>query len=124
MLYMLLDIFTFFYIFFTIYQCLQLQAVKSRGWCENGIMRLKKEGEGSWSNGSDNSSDINLELSRAPVLNNPTSCQAPFPTSITQILQYSSKPDFHDDDFCNVIHNIDAHQNFWPWPGQQNHHFH
>jgi len=103
---------------------LQLEAVKSRGWCEAGTISLKKETEGSWSNGSENSSDINLDLSRTPILNNPTSCQAPFPTSITQILQYSSKPDFQDDDFCNVIHNIDVQQNFWPWPGQQNHHFH
>ncbi|ESW11581.1 hypothetical protein PHAVU_008G042200 [Phaseolus vulgaris] len=102
----------------------ELEAVKSRGWCEAGTISLKKETEGSWSNGSENSSDINLDLSRTPILNNPTSCQAPFPTSITQILQYSSKPDFQDDDFCNVIHNIDVQQNFWPWPGQQNHHFH
>ncbi|CAJ1828765.1 unnamed protein product [Sphenostylis stenocarpa] len=106
----------------------ELQAVKSRGWCEAGIVSLlKKETEGSQSNGSENSSDINLGLSRSPTLNNPMSCQPPFslnPTSITQILHYSSKPDLQDDGFCNMFQNSDAQKNFWPWPGQQNHHLH
>ncbi|TKY65195.1 Homeobox-leucine zipper protein ATHB-20 [Spatholobus suberectus] len=111
----------------------QLQAVKSRDWCEAEMMSLKKETEGSWSNGSDNSSDINLDLSRSTLgLNSPISYQngkslLPIslkPTSLTQILQYSSKPDLQDDGFCNMLHNIDAQQNFWPWPDQQHHHFH
>ncbi|KAJ1419606.1 Leucine zipper, homeobox-associated [Sesbania bispinosa] len=109
----------------------ELQALKSRDWCEAGTISLKKETEGSWSNnGSDNSSDINLDLSRTPVLNSPVSSQncksllptSLKPTSITQLLQYSSRPDLQDEGFCNMLHNIDQQQNFWPWPEQ--HHFH
>ncbi|MED6205603.1 hypothetical protein PIB30_019163 [Stylosanthes scabra] len=51
----------------------ELQALKgNREWCETGtVITLKKENEGSWSNnGSDNSSDMNLDLSRTPVMNN------------------------------------------------------
>ncbi|XP_027352712.1 homeobox-leucine zipper protein HAT7-like [Abrus precatorius] len=99
----------------------ELQALKGRDWCEAGT--IKKEAECSWSNGSDNSSDINLDLSRTPVLNSHVSFQKDKsllpsslkPTSMTQFLQ--------DEGFCNMFHNIDEQQNFWPWPDQE-HHFH
>ncbi|XP_061367110.1 homeobox-leucine zipper protein ATHB-20-like [Gastrolobium bilobum] len=108
----------------------ELQALKSRECCEAGIISLKKENEGSWSNGSENSSDINLDLSRTPVLISPVSSQngksllstSLKPTGITQLLQYSSRPNLQDEGFCNMFHNIDEQQNFWPWPEQ--HHFH
>lgn len=110
---------------------LQLQAIKSRDWCEAAgtISLIRKETEGSGSNGSDNSSDnINLDLSRTPpVLNSPVSSQndkslLPKPNSISQLLQYtSSRPGLRDDQgFCNMFHNIDEQHNFWPWP-EQNH---
>lgn len=105
----------------------ELQAVKNRDWCEDGIFSLKKETKGSWSNGSDNVLDTDLDLSRTPVLNSPVSSQLPSSlksTSITQILQYSSQPDLQDDGFCNMLHNIDEQQNFWPWPDQQHQRFH
>ncbi|KAH1234841.1 Homeobox-leucine zipper protein ATHB-20 [Glycine max] len=103
----------------------ELQAVKSRDWREAGMMSHKKETEGSWSNGSDNSLDINLDHSRTLGLNSPISSQngknlllpnSLNPTSITQLLQ--------DDGLCNMFHNIDAQQNFWPWPDQQHQRFH
>ncbi|KAL2329995.1 hypothetical protein Fmac_017576 [Flemingia macrophylla] len=102
----------------------QLQALKSKDWSEAGIISLNKETESSWSNGIDNSLDINLDLSSTPVLNNPVSSQLPTSlesASTNQILQYSSKPDLQDEAFYNMLHNIDAQQNFWPWP---NHHHH
>lgn len=112
----------------------ELQALKSRDCCETGTISLKKEtDQGSWSNGSDNSSNINLDLSRTPIMNSsPVSCQngkSQFlpnslkPTSITQLLQCSSRSDLQDhESFSSMFHNIHEQQNFWPWPEQ--HHFH
>lgn len=110
---------------------MQLQTLKKRDCFENGTISFKKENEGSWSNGSDNSSDINLGLSRTPMMNSPVSSQngksilpnSLKPTSMTQLLQCSSRSDLQDESFCNMFHNIDDQQNFWPWPDQQ-HHFH
>ncbi|XP_029127194.1 homeobox-leucine zipper protein ATHB-23 isoform X2 [Cajanus cajan] len=103
----------------------ELQAVKSRDWPEAGTISLNKETEGSWANGSGNSLDINLDLSSTPVLNSSVSSQIPTlkSTSINQILQSSSRPDLQDEAFCNMLHNIDAQQNFWPWPNQHHHQY-
>ncbi|KAK7266357.1 hypothetical protein RIF29_19001 [Crotalaria pallida] len=108
----------------------ELQALKSRDCCETGTIGLKKETECSWSNGSDNSSNINLDLSRTPVMNSPVSCQngksllpnSLKPTSITQLLQCSSRSDNQEESFTNMFHDIGEQQNFWPWPEQN--HFH
>jgi len=108
---------------------LQLQNLKNRDCCETRTVSLKKETEGSWSNGSNNSSEINLD--RTPVMNSPVSSQngkslvptSLKPTSMTQLLQCSSRSDLQDESFCNMFHNIDEQQNFWPWTEQQ-HQFH
>ncbi|KAK7316362.1 hypothetical protein VNO77_35343 [Canavalia gladiata] len=105
---------------FHIVWCLQLQTLKSRECCETGTI----------SNGSENSSDINLDLSRTPVMNSPVSSQngksllpsSLKPNSITQLLQCSSRSDLQDEGFCNMFHNIDEQQNFWPWPEQNQFH--
>ncbi|KAL5152973.1 Homeobox-leucine zipper protein HAT7 [Glycine soja] len=117
----------------------ELQTLKRRDCNETGtVISLKKEtDQGSWSNGSNNSSEINLDLSRTPVMNtSPVSSQngksllpttSSKPTSITQLLQCSSRPDLQDESFCNMFHIIDEQQNFWPWPDhhqQQQHQFH
>ncbi|KAK7295347.1 hypothetical protein RJT34_18254 [Clitoria ternatea] len=99
----------------------QLQALKSEDWCEAGTS-LKKEVEGFLSiNGSDNISDINLDLSRTLVLNSPVSvhqnCKSLLPTSLKPI---STTQLSQDEGFCNMFHNIDE-QDFWLWPDQQNH---
>ncbi|KAJ7970963.1 Homeobox associated leucine zipper protein [Quillaja saponaria] len=118
----------------------ELLALKGRQLGEAaGRINLKKENEGSWSNGSDNSSDLNLDISRTTVINSPVSSQSGKnllssslrPTSITQLFQASSRPDLHtlqldhmvqDESFsCNMFNGIDEQQNFWPWPEQ--HHF-
>ncbi|QCD92579.1 homeobox-leucine zipper protein HAT7-like isoform X3 [Vigna unguiculata] len=111
----------------------ELQSLKNRECCETGtVVSQKKDTEGSWSNGSNNSSEINLDLSRTPVMNSPVSSQngkslIPSshnkPTSMTQLLQCSSRSDLQDESFCNMFHNIDEQQNFWPWTEQQ-HQFH
>lgn len=102
---------------------LQLQAVKSRDWCEAGAINLKKENEGSWSNGSDNSSDIKLDLSRTQALNTSVTSQNGKSLSLLpQLLNYTSRPDLQEEGFSNMFHNIDEQQNIWPWPEQ--HHFH
>ena len=117
---------------------LQLQTLKRRDCNETGtVISLKKEtDQGSWSNGSNNSSEINLDLSRTPVMNSPVSSSlngktllptSLKPTSITQLLQCSSRSDLQDESFCNMFHIIDEQQNFWPWPDhqqQQQHQFH
>ncbi|KAJ4707475.1 Homeobox associated leucine zipper protein [Melia azedarach] len=105
---------------------------------------LKKENEGSWSNGSDNSSDINLDISRTSVITSPVSSHLSskqiFPTSIrpasmTQLLQGSSRPELQclkidhqmvqDESFCNMFNGIEEQQTvagYWQWPEQQNFH--
>ncbi|KAI4351614.1 hypothetical protein L6164_005958 [Bauhinia variegata] len=114
----------------------ELQALRGRDCFEAGTLRLKKETEGSWSNGStENSSDINLDLSRTPVMNSPISSHhhqnvksllpnSMKPTSITQLLQCSSsRSDLQNENFNNMFHSVDEQHNFWTWP-EQNHHFH
>lgn len=117
----------------------ELQALKGRDHCEGGttVSLAKKETEGSWSNnGSDSSSDINLDLSRRPVRNSPVCSQNGKSqlvgsnlksTSITQLLQFSTRSDLQDQTFSNMFNNNnsidDQQQNFWTWPHEQ-HHFH
>ncbi|GLT36156.1 hypothetical protein SLA2020_105520 [Shorea laevis] len=107
---------------------------------DSNEVSLKKENEGSWSNGSDNSCDVNLDISRtSAITSNRLSSQlssrqlfAPpiRPTSITQLLQGSSRPDIpcpnqvvQEESFCNMLNGIDhEQQGFWPWPEQQSYH--
>ncbi|XP_030954214.1 homeobox-leucine zipper protein HAT7-like [Quercus lobata] len=112
----------------------ELLALKNRDKNEVGVKCIKKEAEGSWSNGSENSCDINLDISRTPVMNSPVSSQLSShhlfpsslrPTSMTQLLQGSSRPDLQslkidhmaqDESFCNMFTGIEEQHNFWPWP--------
>ncbi|XP_028806452.1 homeobox-leucine zipper protein ATHB-20-like isoform X2 [Neltuma alba] len=112
----------------------EIQALRGRDCCEGGTINFKKEPEACWSNGStENSSDINLDLSRSQFLNSTlTSVQngksllpsnALKPTSITQLLQCSSRSELQDESLSNMFHGgVDEHQNFWPWP--DHHQFH
>ncbi|KAH7532627.1 hypothetical protein FEM48_Zijuj04G0041700 [Ziziphus jujuba var. spinosa] len=123
----------------------ELSTLKGRDSNEAGLSNLKKENEGSWSNGSENSSDINLEISRTPVINSPASSQINGknffpstlrPSSITQFLQGTSRSDIQglkvdqhhhhqmvqEESFCNMFNGIEDQQGFWPWPEQ--HQFH
>ncbi|KAK9271495.1 hypothetical protein L1049_001854 [Liquidambar formosana] len=114
----------------------ELLALKGGEPTGNGPINIKKETEGSWSNGSDNSSDVNLEMSKTPVINCPVSSQLSHknlfpsslrPTSITQLLQGSSRSDLQcpkidhiiqDESFCNMFSGIDDQPGIWPWPEQ------
>lgn len=115
---------------------MQLMALKSIDTSEAGLKCMKKETELSWSNnGSENSCDINLDISRAPEMNIAVSSQLSskqlFPsslraTSMSQLLQGSSRSDLQclkidqvpqDEGFCNMFNgNIEDQHNFWPWP--------
>ncbi|GMY13614.1 homeobox-leucine zipper protein HAT7-like [Fagus crenata] len=113
----------------------ELLALKGRDINEGRLKCIKKEtDQGSWSNGSENSCDINLDISRTPVINSPVSSQLSShhlfpsslrPTSMTQLLQGSSRPDLQslkidqmaqDEGFCNMFTGIEDQQNYWPWP--------
>ena len=114
---------------------MQLMALKSIDTSEAGLKCMKKETELSWSNGSENSCDINLDISRAPAMNIAVSSQLSSkqlfpsslrPTSMSQVLQGSSRSDLQclkidqvaqDEGFCNMFNgNIEDQHNFWPWP--------
>ncbi|KAF3444773.1 hypothetical protein FNV43_RR14466 [Rhamnella rubrinervis] len=132
----------------------ELSTLKGRDANEggHGLSNIKKENDqGSWSNGSDNSSDINMEISRSTqATNSPASSQINAKnlfsstlrpaSSLTQFLQGSSRPDLQglkvdhhhhhhqvaqEETFCNMFNGggIEDQQGFWPWPDQQ-HHFH
>ncbi|KAK8586858.1 hypothetical protein V6N12_021381 [Hibiscus sabdariffa] len=102
----------------------ELLALKTKD--SNEIMSIKKENEGSW---SDNSCDVNLDISRTPLMS--SKHLFPRPTSMTQLLQGSSRPDLQclkldqvvqEESFCNMFNGVDEQQGFWPWPEQQNFH--
>ncbi|KAJ7974428.1 Homeobox associated leucine zipper protein [Quillaja saponaria] len=70
----------------------QLLALKGRANGEAGkLITLKKATEGSWISGSDNSSDINLDISRTPVITNPVSSQSgkKIPTLFSKAKQHN-----------------------------------
>ncbi|XP_010242413.1 PREDICTED: homeobox-leucine zipper protein ATHB-13 [Nelumbo nucifera] len=117
----------------------EILALKSREPTES--INLNKETEGSCSNRSENSSDINLDISRTPAIDSPLSSHHPSrplfpssivrPASVAQLLQNSSRSDLHcpkmeqtvqEESFCNMFCGIDEQPGFWPWPEQ--HHFH
>ncbi|KAL4352400.1 hypothetical protein GQ457_06G041880 [Hibiscus cannabinus] len=103
----------------------ELLALKTKD--SNEIMSVKKENEGSW---SDNSCDVlNLDISRTPLMS--SKHLFPRPTTMTQLLQGSSRPDLHclkldqvvqEESFCNMFNGVDEQQGFWPWSDQQNFH--
>ncbi|KAK6256026.1 Homeobox domain - like 10 [Theobroma cacao] len=115
----------------------ELLALKTK---DSNEISIKKENEGSWSNGSDNSCDVNLDISRKTVITSPVSSQLSskhlFPSSVrpasmTQLLQGSSRPDLQclkldqvvqEESFCHMFNGVEEQQGFWPWAEQQNFH--
>ncbi|KAF8378418.1 hypothetical protein HHK36_029757 [Tetracentron sinense] len=116
----------------------EILALKSREPTE--MINLNKETEGSCSNRSENSSDINLDISRTPASDSPLSshpsgrslfASSVRPTSVAQILHNSARLDVQcqkmdqtvqEENFSNMFCGIDDQPGFWPWPEQ--HHFH
>ncbi|XP_010029293.2 homeobox-leucine zipper protein ATHB-20 [Eucalyptus grandis] len=101
---------------------------------------LKKEIERSyWSNGSENSSDINLDISRTSVMNSPVSSSqftnkhhftSSRPSVMAQQLHGSTRSDLQcfkidhqniqEESFCNMFNNgMEDQHGFWPWAEQQ-----
>ncbi|XP_077213737.1 homeobox-leucine zipper protein ATHB-13-like [Tasmannia lanceolata] len=98
-------------------------------------INLNKETEGSCSNRSDNSSDINLDISRTSAIDSPISSHPNrpiFPSirpTMAQFLQNSSRPELQcpkteqavqDESFCNMFSSIEDQHGFWPWSEHHN----
>ncbi|KAL5981023.1 Homeobox-leucine zipper protein ATHB-13 [Asimina triloba] len=115
----------------------EILSLKSRELPES--INLNKETEGSCSNRSENSSDINLDISRTSAIDSPLSSHpnrpvfpSMRPTGVAHFLHNSSRPDLqcpkiehipganHDESFCNIFMGTDDQSSFWPWSDQQN----
>ncbi|KAI6700569.1 hypothetical protein NL676_014893 [Syzygium grande] len=118
----------------------ELSVLKGRGTNE-APSNLKKEIERSyWSNGSENSSDINLDISRSSAMNSPLSSSqfsnkhhftsSMRPSVMAQPLHGSTRSDLQcfkidhqcaqDESFCNMFNNgMEDQHGFWPWAEQQ-----
>ncbi|XP_009393533.2 homeobox-leucine zipper protein HOX21-like isoform X1 [Musa acuminata AAA Group] len=105
---------------------LHVQALALRGREASDLINLNKETEGSCSNRSENSSEINLDISRTSVAER--SCPP------LQILPYfqSVRPadpdcpkvenDAPEGSFSNLLCSIGDQSAFWPWPDHHNFH--
>lgn len=115
----------------------QLMAIK--GGESNGVrpINLNKETEGSWSNGSENSCDLNTVTGtmtpseESPIFYTqissniyPMSSMGPN-SSLTQLLQSHSTTDLlsqrlnqtvGNEGFCNMFNGIEDQPSYWPWP--------
>ncbi|KAG0449686.1 hypothetical protein HPP92_027118 [Vanilla planifolia] len=113
----------------------QIQTLKGRDTAEQ--INLNKETEGSCSNRSENSSELNLDISRTPTTTGAVSESIPFfpairpPPVISQLLHASSRPDLHcakfeqgvaADESFNLLCSMEDQNAFWPWP--DHHSFH
>ncbi|KAK8971160.1 Homeobox-leucine zipper protein ATHB-13 [Platanthera guangdongensis] len=105
---------------------LNLQILALKGREEAEPINLNKETEGSCSNRSENSSEINLERS----LNHSRSMQFLSPM-ISQKMQSSPTSDLHcgkiengipDEQFSNLLCGMEDQAAFWPWPDHHSHH--
>ncbi|KAK9105049.1 hypothetical protein Scep_021893 [Stephania cephalantha] len=119
----------------------EILSLKSREPTES-INLNKETDQGSCSNRSENSSDINLHISRTPAIDSPTSphtSKSLFPTttsmrpaSLGQLIQNSSRSSevpcskiehgMQEESFSNMFNAIDDQPNFWPWSEHQQFH--
>ncbi|KAL8200695.1 hypothetical protein R6Q57_012034 [Mikania cordata] len=124
----------------------ELLAVK--GGESNGVrpINLNKETEGSWSNGSENSCDLNTVTgTMTPPEESPifytqissnmyqTMSSIGPNSSLTQLLQNPSMTDLlgqrlnqtvSNESFCNMFNGIEDQPSYWPWPEQHPQHLH
>lgn len=122
---------------------LQAEILALKGRETSELINLNKETEGSCSNRSENSSEVNLDISRTPPaiespLNNPhqgipffSSIRPPAATMV-QLLQGPNRPDLpcpkiehngvHDENFSNLLCGMDDQSAFWPWSDHNNFH--
>ncbi|CAK9186117.1 unnamed protein product [Ilex paraguariensis] len=102
----------------------ELLALKCRESTGTGPINLNKDTDGSWSNGSENSCDVNKGTTRTPSTVGPQSlAQALQSSSSRQGLQYQKiHQTAPDESLCNMFNGIEEQTSFWPWSEQQ--HFH
>lgn len=114
---------------------MQLLALKPRESTGSGPINLNKENEGSWSNGSENSCEVNLNTTSTkdstlyPHQRNkhaaifPTALGPATAATLTQLVHTSSRPDHHlpvsNECFNNMFGGIEETPEFWPWPDPQ-----
>ncbi|CAD5191413.1 homeobox-leucine zipper protein HOX21 [Musa acuminata AAA Group] len=115
----------------------EIMALKGRETSE--LINLNKETEASCSNRSENSSEINLDISRTSVTESPLHPHQslPFfqsirPADIDQLLQSSSRPDMQcpkiengvtEGSFSNLLCSMeDQSASFWSWSDHHNFH--
>lgn len=116
---------------------MQIMALKGRETSE--LINLNKETEASCSNRSENSSEINLDISRTSVTESPLHPHQslPFfqsirPADIDQLLQSTSRPDMQcpkiengvtEGSFSNLLCSMeDQSASFWSWSDHHNFH--
>ncbi|KAG6398308.1 hypothetical protein SASPL_139764 [Salvia splendens] len=98
-----------------------------------GAINLNKDNEGSWSNGSDTSCEVNIKTSTATESamynqRNKHGSMFPPPQTLTQLLHGSGRPEQHqsmpaaNECFGTMFAGIEETQEFWPWSEQQNFH--
>ncbi|KAH0433322.1 hypothetical protein IEQ34_027049 [Dendrobium chrysotoxum] len=108
----------------------ELSALKGREGAE--LINLNKETEGSSSNRSENSCDINLDISRTAAIDGPMNPNQTgrqfFPsyrpaTNVTQLPKIenaiptaaTTAGGGNDENFCNIFCGVDEPSAFWPW---------
>lgn len=90
------------------------------GMKTTGAINLNKENEGSWSNGSDTSCEVNLKAPEAAAIfnsqRNKHAAAAVFPAAVGHNLPVANEC------FGSMFGGIEETQEFWPWSEQQNFH--
>ncbi|KAG6480077.1 homeobox-leucine zipper protein HOX21-like [Zingiber officinale] len=93
----------------------EILALRGRETSDDLIINLNKETEGSWSNRSENISEINLEISRTIL---------PALQSLEQTDHMDHKPASAETSFSSLLCNMGDDQSvFWPWT-DHHHSFH
>ncbi|XP_020275215.1 homeobox-leucine zipper protein HOX21-like [Asparagus officinalis] len=119
---------------------LQAEILALKGRETSELINLNKETEGSCSNRSENSSEVNLDISRTPAIESPLNPNQsiPFfqsirpPTTMVQLLQGQNRQELpcpkiehngvNDENFSNLLCGMDDQSAFWPWSDHQNFH--
>ncbi|XP_008797128.1 homeobox-leucine zipper protein HOX21 [Phoenix dactylifera] len=117
---------------------LQAEILVLKGRETSELINLNKETEGSCSNRSENSSEINLDISRTSAIESPLNPHQSIPlfpsirpADIDQLLQSSSRPELQypkieqgvpDGSLSNLLCSMEDQSSFWPW--SDHHSFH
>ncbi|WCJ20770.1 Homeobox-leucine zipper protein family [Euphorbia peplus] len=113
---------------------LHAELMNLKGIDSNEVNLKKESDQRSWSNGSENSCDANnnIDHTSSPAHHHHqlttkhlfhTSSSSIRPTSMTQLLQGSSRPSElvhnQEENFCTMFNGIEEHQpSYWTWPDQ------